>query len=158
MKIIHFLSRLAGYLATAMLGLMMLLTVADVCLRYFFNSPITGTTEVTEFMMVLVVFPALAWCAVNHRHVKVDLLMANFPPKVQLVVDTITLVLTLAIFTVITWQSFIESTYVRTTSSLLMLSFAPFYWILSFSFALFCLAILALVVEKIIKLTKGVKP
>lgn len=154
MKIIHHLSRLFAYIATGVLGLMMLLTVVDVFLRYFFNSPITGTTEVTEFMMVIVVFPALAWCAVTRRHLKVDLLVSHLPPRIQAIIDFLTLLLALGTFIIITWQSFLESLDVRTTTSLLNLSHAPFYWILTVSLALFCLSIATLMVENIMKEVK----
>ena len=154
MKIIHHLSRLFAYIATGVLGLMMLLTVVDVFLRYFFNSPITGTTEVTEFMMVIVVFPALAWCAVTRRHLKVDLLVSHLPPRIQAIIDFLTLLLALGTFIIITWQSFLESLDVRTTTSLLNLPHAPFYWILTVSLALFCLSIATLLVENIMKEAK----
>ena len=153
MKTISLLSRLFGYVSTAVLGLMMLLTVADVFLRYFFNAPISGTTEITEFMLV-VVFPALAWCAVTGKMVKVDLLMAHFPSRVQAIVDSITLFLALGVFVIITWQSFLESKVVDSTTSLLGLPSAPFYWVMTVGLVLFCLAIATLVIENIIK---GVK-
>ena len=155
MKIIALLSRLAGYLATLALGLMMLLTVVDVFLRYFFNAPITGATEITEFMMVVVVFPAFAWCAINRRHVMVALLVSYFPPRVQNIIDTITLLMSLGIFAIFTWQSFLESLEVGTRSALLDLPYAPFYWVLTLGFALFCLAIAALIIENIVKEVKS---
>ena len=151
MKIIHNLSRWFAYISTGVLGLMMLLTVVDVFLRYFFNSPITGTTEVTEFMMVIVVFPALAWCAVTRRHVQVDLLVSHLPPRVQTIIDSITLVLTLFTFIIITWHSALEANDVYTTGSLLKLPHAPFYWVLTAGFALFCLSIVTLLIENFMK-------
>jgi TRAP-type C4-dicarboxylate transport system permease small subunit len=133
---------------------MMMLTVTDVFLRYFFNAPISGTTEITEFMLVIVVFPALAWCAVTGKHVKVDLLMTHFPPRVQAIVDSITLLLVFGIFVIITWQSFLESKVVDSSTSLLGLPSAPFYWAMTVGLVLFCLAIATLVIENI---AKGVK-
>ena len=154
MKIIHYLSRMFAYIAMGVLGLMMLLTVVDVFLRYFFNSPITGTTEVTEFMMVIVVFPALAWCAVKRRHVQVDLLVSHLPLAVQKIIDTFTLLLTLGIFVIITWQSVLESMDVQTTTALLHLPHAPFHWILTAGFALFCLSVVSLLIENFRKEVK----
>lgn len=151
MKIIYSFSRYAGYVATVALGLMMLLTVADVFLRYFFSKPITGTTEITEFMLVIVVFPALAWCAVKKRHVNVDLLVSIFSPKVQLITDTITLLASLGIFIIISYHSVLESLDVNTTTTFLNLPRAPFYWVMTFGFALFCLSIIGLIVENIFK-------
>lgn len=151
MKIIRLLSKLFAYIATGVLGLMMLLTVADVFMRTFFNSPITGTTELTEFMMVIVVFPALAWCAVQRRHVNVDLLVGHLPPRVQTVIDSITLLLALCTFIIITWYSMLEAMDVYTTTALLNLPHAPFYWVLTAGFALFCLSIVTLLIENFTK-------
>ena len=155
MKIIYFLSRLMGYVATGMLGLLMLFTVADVCGRYFFNSPITGTSELSEFMMVIVVFLALAWCALGRKHVRVELIVSRFPPRVQAIVDSITLLAALGTFVIITWRSFLESTEVVTATSLLRLPHAPFYWIMTLGLALFCLAIVVLLIENVAEASKG---
>lgn len=151
MKIIYALSRLSGYLATGVLGLMMLLTVADVFLRYFFNSPITGTTEITEFLLVIVVFPALAWCGISGMHVRVDLLVDLFPARVQRIFDIFTGTASLFIFIIITWQSFLEAQFIDTTTSLLLIPVFPFYWVLTAGFALFCLVMAAMLIENIIK-------
>ena len=154
MKIIRDLSRWFAYVATGVLGLMMLLTVADVFMRTFFNAPITGTTEITEFMMVIVVFPALAWCAVQRRHVKVDLLVGFLPPRVQTVIDSITLLLALCIYIIITWHSMLEAMDVYTTTALLNLPHAPFYWVLTVGLALFCMSIVTLLIENVMKEVK----
>jgi TRAP-type C4-dicarboxylate transport system permease small subunit len=84
-------------------------------------------------------------------HVKVDLILNLFPPRVQAIVDAITLLITLVVFSIITWQSFLEAQEVDTKSSLLLLSVSPFYWVLTLGFALFCLAVLALLIETIVK-------
>jgi TRAP-type C4-dicarboxylate transport system permease small subunit len=154
MKLIYFVSRYAGYAANSVLGLMMVLTVVDVFLRFFFSAPLTGTTELTEFMLIIVIFPALAWCALRRKHVRVDLVMSQFRQRTQAVVDTITMLITLVVFGIITWQSFLEAREVTTKSSLLLLPDSPFYWVLTFGFALFCLAILTILVETIAKEVK----
>jgi len=149
MKIIHFVSRLLGYVAMVILGCMMLLTVADVFLRYVFNAPITGATELSEFMMVIVVFPALAWVAVDRSHIRVDLLVSTWPRRVQLIVEIFVLLLSLGTYCIIAWRAFIESATVLTTSSLLSLPHAPFYWVMTVGLIMLCLAIISLVVENV---------
>jgi len=157
MKIIRSLSRLLGYVATVMLGCMMTLTVADVFMRYVFNAPITGATEVSELMMVIVVFPALAWIAVDRSHIRVDMLVVKWPRRVQLIVEIITLLLALATFAIVTWQSFLESMEVRMATSLLEVPESPFHWIMTLGFAVLCLAIVSLVVENVTAVIKGEK-
>jgi TRAP-type C4-dicarboxylate transport system permease small subunit len=54
---------------------MMLLVAAEVFLRYFFNSPILGTTEIIEFMMVVLVFFGLAYTQTRKGHIGVDVVI-----------------------------------------------------------------------------------
>ena len=154
MKTIRIMNRVLGYVASSFLIILMLLTVVDVFFRFFFNSPITGTTEISRLMMVIIVFPALGWAAIDRAHVKVDLFLRLFPNKPRAVVNSITLLITLGIYIIITWQSILESVVVNRQTSLIHLPFAPFYWLMSVSLAIFCLAILALVVEEIGKAVK----
>ena len=157
MKIIRSLSRLLGYVATVMLGFMMLLTVADVTLRYLFNAPITGATELSEFMMVIVVFPAFAWVAVERSHIRVDLLISIWPRRVQLIVEIFVLLLSLGIYCIIAWRAFVESMTVETTSSLLSVPHFPFYWIMTVGVIMLCLAIISLVIENVATVMKKEK-
>ena len=154
MKIIYFLSRITGYLATGVLGLLMILTVANVILRDFFDKPIMGTPELSEFMMVLVVFLALAWCAITRKHVRVELFTSRLSTGVQAILSMVTLLLTLGVFVIITWQSALESTNVYDTTSLLRIPTTPFYWIMTVGLGLFCLSIVALIIENIIEARK----
>ena len=157
MRIIRSLSRLLGYVATVMMGLMTLLTVVDVFMRYVLNAPITGATEVSELMMVVLVFPALAWIAIDRSHIRVDLLVVKWPRRVQLMVEIITLLLALGTYVIITWQSFLESMEVREATSLLEVPEAPFHWIMTLGFAMLCLAIMSLMVENVAAIVKGEK-
>lgn len=58
----------AGMLALA------LLTLADVLGRYVFNLPVLGAVELTEALMVGVIFTGIVLATVQREHVTVDLL------------------------------------------------------------------------------------
>ena len=151
MKVIRTVNRVLGYVASSFLILLMMITVIDVFLRYFFNSPITGTTEISQLMMIIIVFPALGWAAIDRAHIRVDLLIRQLPKRPSAVVNAITFLLALGVYFIITWRSFLESAVVNRQTSLIHLPFAPFYWLMSVSLAIFCLAILALIIEEILK-------
>ena len=89
------------------LALLMLLTASDVTLRYVFNRPIIGSYDLTEYMMAIVVSFGLAYCAFFKGHVSVDLIVSHFPQRVQAVIDSITGLLGVILFSLITWQAFI---------------------------------------------------
>jgi len=97
------ISHKVAYFGAVMMLAMMLLTVSDVSLRYFFNSPINGSYEVTELLMILVFAPALAWTAVKGANVKVDLIVNHFPGRTQGIFDSVTCTFCLIVTAVITW-------------------------------------------------------
>lgn len=149
MTILYKLSRWMGYVSAGVIIIMMLLVTANICGRYFFHSPITGTPELACLMMIIIVFPALAWAALEGKHIKVDFIMDRFPPRVQVIVDSIMLVISLGIFAIITWKSFPAAINSRDVSSLLSVSQAPFYWAMAVGWAVFSISIIVLVIKKI---------
>jgi TRAP-type C4-dicarboxylate transport system permease small subunit len=156
-KIFRFVSRLLGYIAAVILGVMMMLTVVDVFFRYILNAPLTGAIEISELLMVVLVFPALGWIAIERSHIRVDLLVSTWPRRVQFIVEIITLLLTLGTYGIITWQSILESREVGMATSLLSIPEAPFHWVMTVGFLMLCLAIVSLVVEDLVSLGKEKK-
>jgi TRAP-type C4-dicarboxylate transport system permease small subunit len=144
-------------LACVVLLLMMLLTVSDVLLRSLLRQPILGATELTENMMACLAFLALAWCAVERSHLRVDLVMMLFPPRVQAVVDSVTSLAGLCLVGLITWRSFLEAVAVKDLhieSSLLRIPAYPFYYVMAVGFGVLCLV---MVMQWIEGLGKAVK-
>lgn len=71
-------------LSVAALSIMMLWIFADVIMRYFFNSPIPGTMEITgEYFMVLIVYLGISYTLKHNGHVKVDLLEIKLPKRIR---------------------------------------------------------------------------
>ena len=157
MKIITAINRVMNFTAAGVLAVMMLLTVSDVFLRYAFNEPIIGTTELTELMMICVAFLGLGWCAIKRAHLKVDLIVARLSPRTQAIADSITLFASLCLCVFFTWRCFLESVtsiQLGVTSSLLQVPDYPFYFILTLGFALLCVVMVTNVIENIAKAVK----
>ena len=74
-KGIRSLNVLLAYAGSYVLFGMMLLTIFDVIGRYVFNSPITGAFEITEAMMVTMVFFFIGYAQAKKSHVAVDLVV-----------------------------------------------------------------------------------
>jgi len=153
-RTINFLSRIMNYMAMGVLVLMMLLTVSDVLMRFLFRNPIMGSTELIEVMMAVVVFLALAWGAVTREHLKVDLLISHLSPRVQAIVDSITMFMGLGMVAIITWRSFLDSMDVQTSSALLKFPMYPFHWIMTLGFAVLCLAMVPLFIRSVVEAVK----
>jgi len=61
-----------GGAASAILLAMMLLTVVDVAGRYVFNRPVRGAFEVTELMLVVLIFAGLPLVSYADEHAVMD--------------------------------------------------------------------------------------
>ena len=157
MKIIESVSHTLNVLAMVILAAMMLFTVADVSMRYILNKPIAGSVELTKFMLVGLVCFGLAWCTVKGRHVKVELFMSRFSPRVQAVFDSINYLVGLGLYGLISWQTFSESFRVwemNFVTGTLRVPLFPFYWVLAFGCAVLCLAIVTQMIKSVARVVK----
>ena len=151
MKAINTVSRWLIYLTMVLVLALMLLTVSDVFMRFVFDDPITGTTEMAMYIMVCLVC-GMGLCALRGEHIVVDLVMSHFSPRVQSIVDSITLVISLAICVVITWQGFLNSLWERQfkyiASTMFPVPTYPFWWVYLLGCAVLCVATFALAIKK----------
>jgi TRAP-type C4-dicarboxylate transport system permease small subunit len=128
------------------LAAMMLLTASDVTLRYIFNRPIVGSFDLTEYMMVIVVSFGLAYCAFLKGHVKVDLVVSHLPQRVQAFIDSLTGLLGIALFALITWQSYVYMKLLFESgleSTVLLIPRFPFAGLVCLGSALLTIVLLA---------------
>jgi TRAP-type C4-dicarboxylate transport system permease small subunit len=149
-KTIDSIARIAGLVAMGVLLLMMLLTVADVFLRATLNKPIIGTTEITEQMMVAVVFLGFGWCALQGRHIKVDLFVSRYSLGKQRVIDLMMYSVGLILVAAICWRTFVTTLTVQQlglTCAYIGLPKYPFYALAAFGWAVLFLAMASLFVK-----------
>lgn len=94
------INRLLTHIGSIALAVLMFLTVADVFGRYLLNWPITGTFELTEMLMVPIVFLALGLAQHHNEHISLDLAYNYFPSRLKkgtdVVVDLVNLVVVVA--------------------------------------------------------------
>ena len=151
-KIIHALKRVVdplvriiSYVAAGVLALMMLITAADVLLRYLFNRPISGTWELTSYMMVVVVSFGLSYCALVKGLISVEVVTSRFSHRAKAILNCITYFLSFCFFSLVTWQSILyiklmfESNLV---SAVLLIPAFPFIAALALGSLVFTLVIL----------------
>jgi TRAP-type C4-dicarboxylate transport system permease small subunit len=145
-KIMTPLSKVLVYFGAAFLAIMMFLTTSDVAMRYFFNRPISGAFDLTEYMMAIVFAFGLPYCIVQKGHIKVDIMMEHLSEKVQTIIMAITTPLGLGLFGLIAWQSL---QYVQIQcdtnimSSVLHIPRYPFVAVLFVGYTCFAIVLLA---------------
>lgn len=101
----HYFARI-GCLA---LFLMMCLTVVDVIGRFAFNAPILGSFEITQYLVVVMVFSFIGYAQSHKWHVNVDILVNTFPLKVQAFVDLFNFSVSLVLMGLISWMGFAKA-------------------------------------------------
>jgi TRAP-type C4-dicarboxylate transport system permease small subunit len=72
------------------LATIMVLTFCDVIGRYVFNAPIVGTVEVTELLMGMMVYLGVGLTTQSRGHIRVDIVINLFPPRLRALLDVIT--------------------------------------------------------------------
>lgn len=99
-----FLSRLGIVSGFATL-LIMLVIVADVAGRAILNAPLDMSTEISEVLMVVLVFMGLAAAQQTRQNFAIDIATRHLPVKLQELVETLGYVFSLALVGVLAWLS-----------------------------------------------------
>ena len=124
---------------------MMIMTVLDVILRYLFNSPLLGAFEITEFMMVVIVFFSLAYTQSQKGHVTVDFFVTRLSEQKRRVINLISHSIYFLLILTITWKSVaraIEILETKEVSGTLSIPVFPFYLIVALGCAAMCIELL----------------
>jgi TRAP-type C4-dicarboxylate transport system permease small subunit len=74
---------LLGVAASAILFAMMALTFVDVLARYLFRSPVRGAFEVTELMLLVLIFAGLPLVSYGDEHALMDFIDRLLSPRAQ---------------------------------------------------------------------------
>jgi len=138
-------ARVLNTIAAGFLAAMMILTGVDVFLRYIFNRPVTGSYEMTEFMMPIVIAFGLAYCALEKGHVSVQLVTSKLPERAQVVMHIFANLVFLAVFILITWQTLLRAKGMfdtGQTSIVLYIPVFPFVLAVAIGSAALCLVVL----------------
>lgn len=161
-KVVHFIgiaasltAKVATGIAAAFLFMLMLLTCADVALRYLFNKPILGSFELTEFMMAIIVGLALAYCALMKGHVRVDLVISRLPERAQAVMEGLANFCFLFLFALITWRIIPRAQQMMEAGQLtaiLRIPVFPFVLVVAAGTAVLCIVLLKIFIDDLSKL------
>lgn len=142
------LQRVLGWLSAVPVGLIVVLTFADVLGRYLFASPVKGSVEIIEFAMAMVIFTALPLVTRQRGHVTVSLIdnmVKGLGRKVKLVVcDAISAVA----LGLLTWRLYLQGKDDLESGSatiVLGMPHAPLSFTLTFFAGLTTLLMLALI-------------
>lgn len=120
-----------------------LLATSNVALRIV-RVPVSGTYEVVSFLGAIVTAGALGYTQKRKDHIVVDILSEKFPAPVKRALDGANYAITLVLFAIISWQTFVYGKRLWRTGELsetLKIAYHPFVFLVSLGFAVLALTI-----------------
>ena len=128
-----------GVAASAILLCLMLLTFADVVARYLFNAPIPGGFEITELMLLVLIFAGVPLVSHADEHVTMDFIDRMLPGRANRALIRIVHALCAAVFFFLTWQVWIKAGRIGSygdTTDVLKILVGPFVYFMALMLAL----------------------
>ena len=129
-----------GIAASAILFVMMALTFVDVVARYVFNRPIRGGFEVTELLLLALIFAGLPLVSHADEHVTMDFIDRMVKPRTRVWLSRSVDVIVSALMFFMCWQVIIKAARIASygdATDVLRIAYGPFVY---FSAAMIALA------------------
>jgi len=123
-----------GIAASLILFLMMLLTFVDVVARYLFNFPLRGGFEVTELMLLVLIFAGLPLVSHADEHVTMDFIDRVLPEAGRRLLVRVVHAICAAVMFFLTWQVWIKAGRIAgygDTTDVLKITVGPFVYFMA---------------------------
>ena len=130
---------LLGLVASAVLFAMMGLTVVDVVARYVFNRPLRGAFEVTELMLLVLIFAGLPLVSFSDEHAVMDFIDRLLGPRAQRWLERRVQLVNGAYMHLLAWLVWLKANRIwgyRDTTDVLRIVYGPFVYFMAVTLAL----------------------
>ena len=134
---------------------MMLLTAGDVIGRAVWARPIPGAVELSSYMLAVFILLGVAYTHQVKGHVRVTMLVSRLPERAGLIMDVMTILLSLFILSILAWQGWVVGMEERTVSDMLRIPQRPFRLLVSIAGIFICLELLIDLSASVRKLVRG---
>lgn len=142
-----------NWVAAVSLVFIMLIICVGVFTRVF-KEPIQGAYELSEILMIFLIFIGISYAEMRRRHVTMSLVTTNVPAKVRVALRFVTQAISTVIFGFMTWQTIVQGLNVMNfhqTTTALSIPIAPFYFVAAAGSAMMCLVLLVSLAEPWLK-------
>ena len=130
---------LLGVAASLVLFCMMLLTVVDVIARYRLKMPVRGAFEVTELMLVVLIFAGLPLVSFSDEHAVMDFIDRLLGPRGQRALQRAIHVVNAAFMFLLTWLMWLKADRIwayRDATDVLRILYGPFVYFMAVALGL----------------------
>jgi TRAP-type transport system small permease protein len=125
--------------ASAILFAMMLLTTVDVVARYFFKRPLRGAFEVTELMLVVLIFAGLPLVSFTNEHAVMDFIDRLLGRRSMRALEAAVQVVSAALMLLLAWLMWSKADRIwayRDATDVLRILYGPFVYFMAGTLAL----------------------
>ena len=140
-----------GVAASVILLAMMLLTVVDVVARYVFSRPVRGAFEITELMLVVLIFAGLPLVSFSDEHAVMDFIDRVLGPRTQRALGRAVQATSAAFMFLMAWLTWLKADRIwayRDATDVLRVVYGPFVYFMAATLALAGVIHLHKVVER----------
>jgi len=130
----HRVEAILGAAASAILLAMMLLTVADVTGRYLFNRPVRGAFEVTELMLVVLIFAGLPLVSYADEHALMDFVDRLLRARTRRLLEGLVHLVCAAVMLLLAWLVWLKADRIwayRDATDVLRVVYGPFVYFMA---------------------------
>jgi TRAP-type C4-dicarboxylate transport system permease small subunit len=123
-----------GIAASLLLLCLMVLTFADVVARYLFNRPIRGGFEITELLLLVLIFAGLPLVSHADEHVTMDFIDRLLPPRALGAMVRVVHGIVAGLFLFLSWQVLLKAQRISRygdTTDVLLISIGPFVYFMA---------------------------
>lgn len=150
-------SRLCEWLGIAAMLVMMVITCIDVVGAKVFLSPLLGAIDIVMLSQIVAISFAASMALIVGRHIQVEFFFDLLPRRVQAVIDSFILLLSLGLFIVIIWRLGALGYSFQTSGEYSATAYIPLYPF-AYVIALASIPICLIFLQKFLKsLTKRVR-
>ena len=140
-----------GLASSAILFAMMLLTFVDVVARYVFNRPVRGAFEVTELMLLVLIFAGLPLVSFADEHAVMDFIDRLVGPRGQRRIVRLVHIVSGAFMFLLAWLVWLKADKIwayRDATDVLRIVYGPFVYFMAIMLGLAGLIHVYKVVER----------
>ena len=139
------IARIIAWFSFVGIMIITVLTILDVLLSKLLNSPIPGTFEIVERLMIVTVFSAFAYGQTQKTHINMTLVLDKFPKKVQMFLFSLVGLISVCASGLLAYAAFVQtdnSIKLNYQTAVLKIPFWPFYLVEGIAMVIFTLTLL----------------
>lgn len=152
------LATILGYVSGVTMVLGVFFIAADVVLRYLFNKPILGGSEVVGLLMVIAVSTGLVYTGSKDGHISITLVFVRLSKRIQTIIVPCIYFLSLCLFGLMSWRSVVQGLKWQAENPVtqtLSIPYFPFSYLIAFACAVFCLVLLIKFLDSLAPVVNG---